>query len=89
MKFPRIARVIPSWKNALLAVLSAILLILAFPDFEFWFLAWFALVPLLLLTRKAALMGVLRNRRFTTTTAWCVAGLVISLNITAVATAIG
>ncbi len=26
---------------------SAILLIGAFPDFEFWFLAWFALVPLL------------------------------------------
>lgn len=48
MKFPRIARVIPSWKNALLAVISAILLVLAFPDFEFWFLAWFALVPLLI-----------------------------------------
>ncbi len=37
----------PSWQNALLAVLAAVLLILAFPDFEFWFLAWFALVPLL------------------------------------------
>jgi len=48
MKFSRIARILPSWKNALLAVLSAILLILAFPDFEYWFLAWFALVPLLL-----------------------------------------
>ena len=47
MKFPRIARVMPSWKSALLAVISAILLILAFPDFEYWFLAWFALVPLL------------------------------------------
>src|SRR5690242_7449352 len=47
MKFPRIARLLPSWKNALLAVISAILLILAFPDFEYWFLAWFALVPLL------------------------------------------
>jgi apolipoprotein N-acyltransferase len=47
MKFPRIARVIPTWKNALLAVISAILLILAFPDYELWFLAWFALVPLL------------------------------------------
>ena len=31
-----------------LAVLSAVLLILAFPDFEFWFLAWFGLVPLFL-----------------------------------------
>ena len=38
----------PSWKNALLAILSAILLVLAYPDFELWFLAWFALVPLLI-----------------------------------------
>ncbi|MGI8670383.1 MAG: hypothetical protein ACR2J3_11155, partial [Aridibacter sp.] len=37
---------LPSAKSALLAILSAILLILAFPDFEFWFLAWFALIPL-------------------------------------------
>jgi apolipoprotein N-acyltransferase len=43
----RITRHLPSWKNTLLAVLAAGLLILAFPDFEFWFLAWFALVPLL------------------------------------------
>src|SRR3954471_13551904 len=48
MKFPRIRRALPSWKNSLLAILSAVLLILAFPDFEYWFLAWFALVPLLL-----------------------------------------
>ncbi len=48
MKFPKITRFLPDWKSAALAVLSAILLILAFPDFEFWFLAWFALVPLLL-----------------------------------------
>ncbi len=33
-------------KNSLFAVLSAILLIPAFPDFELWFFAWFALVPL-------------------------------------------
>jgi len=46
MKFPRLARLLPDWKNAFLAVLSAILLVLAFPDFEFWFLAWFALAPL-------------------------------------------
>jgi apolipoprotein N-acyltransferase len=38
---------LPSWKNVLLALVAAGLLILAFPDFEFWFLAWFALVPLL------------------------------------------
>jgi apolipoprotein N-acyltransferase len=47
MKFPRLRRLLPDWKNAALAVVSAILLILAFPDFEFWFLAWFGLVPLL------------------------------------------
>ena len=37
---------LPKPTNAVLAVLSAILLILAFPGFEFWFIAWFALVPL-------------------------------------------
>lgn len=40
-------RILPSWKNAALALLAAGLLILAFPDFEYWFLAWFALVPLM------------------------------------------
>ncbi|MBC7898714.1 MAG: apolipoprotein N-acyltransferase [Saprospiraceae bacterium] len=47
MKVQKLIRFLPDWKNAALAVISAILLILAFPDFEFWFLAWFALVPLL------------------------------------------
>lgn len=37
---------LPTLKNSLLAIFSAILLILAFPDFDFWVLAWFALVPL-------------------------------------------
>jgi apolipoprotein N-acyltransferase len=46
MKFSTARAKLPSLKNSLLAVLSAILLILAFPDFEFWFLAWFALIPL-------------------------------------------
>jgi apolipoprotein N-acyltransferase len=32
--------------SAILSIISAILLILAFPDFEFWILAWFALIPL-------------------------------------------
>lgn len=36
----------PSWKSSLLAIFSAILLILSFPGIEFWFLAWFALIPL-------------------------------------------
>lgn len=46
MKLPRLARYLPSWKNAALAISSAVLLILSFPDFEFWFLAWVGLVPL-------------------------------------------
>lgn len=48
MKLSRAKRFLPSWKNVLLAALSAILFILAFPDFEYWVLAWFGLVPLLL-----------------------------------------
>ncbi|MGD9561341.1 MAG: apolipoprotein N-acyltransferase [Pyrinomonadaceae bacterium] len=47
MKLNGIVRLLPSWQNALLAVLAACLLILAFPPFEWWFTAWFALVPLL------------------------------------------
>src|SRR5687767_15076210 len=46
MKIPRPSDILPEWKNAALAVMSSILLTLAFPDFEFWFLAWFALIPL-------------------------------------------
>ena len=42
-----VKRILPSWKNAALSLLAAGLLILAFPDFEYWFLAWFALVPLM------------------------------------------
>ncbi len=38
---------IPSWIGIGAAVLAAVLLILSFPDFEFWWLAWVALVPLL------------------------------------------
>ena len=47
MRSPRLRYIIPSWKSTLLAVLSAVLLVLSFPDFEFWYLAWFALVPLM------------------------------------------
>ncbi|MCU1289583.1 MAG: lnt, partial [Acidobacteria bacterium] len=46
MKISSFKRFIPAPLNSVLAVLSAILLVFAFPDFEFWFLAWFALVPL-------------------------------------------
>ncbi len=47
MRSPRLRNIAPSWTNALLAILAAVLLILSFPDFEFWFIAWFALVPLM------------------------------------------
>jgi manganese transport protein len=60
-------------------VLSQVVLSIALP---------FALVPLLLLTRNAALMGDLRNRRRTTATAWAVSTLVVSLNVTAVVAAV-
>jgi manganese transport protein len=40
----------------------------------------FALVPLLLLTRRRDLMGVFVNRRLTTATAACCAALIIGLN---------
>lgn len=47
MKFPSIGKALPGWQNALLAVAASILLILAFPDWDLWFLACVALVPLL------------------------------------------
>ena len=47
MTFAFAKKIFPSWQNSLLAIFAAVLLILAFPDFEYWFLAWFALVPLM------------------------------------------
>ncbi|MBA2620356.1 MAG: apolipoprotein N-acyltransferase, partial [Acidobacteria bacterium] len=46
MKFSAARAKLPTLKNSLLAIVSAILLIAAFPDFDFWFLAWCALLPL-------------------------------------------
>src|SRR3712207_6052076 len=46
MRMPSLKNIFPSIPNVLLAVLSAVLLILSFPDFDFWFLAFAALVPL-------------------------------------------
>ncbi len=46
MKFFAAKAKLPSLTNSLLAVLAAIFLTLAFPDFDLWILAWFALVPL-------------------------------------------
>jgi manganese transport protein len=41
----------------------------------------FALVPLVMLTRRADIMGPLVNRRVTTAAAACIAGLIIALNV--------
>jgi len=41
----------------------------------------FALVPLILLTRRADVMGDMVNRRLTTNVAWVVASLIIALNV--------
>jgi apolipoprotein N-acyltransferase len=45
-KLTRLKNHLLSPLSAVLSIISAILLILVFPDFEFWILAWFALVPL-------------------------------------------
>jgi apolipoprotein N-acyltransferase len=47
MALARFSRFLPSWQSFVLALLSALLLILAFPDFEYWFVAWAGFVPLL------------------------------------------
>lgn len=77
MKFPRLTRLLPDWKNAALAILSAILLILAFPDFDLWFLAWFALAPFLWAIRRQSkstphlfVLGWLWGFVFFTGTCW-------------------
>jgi apolipoprotein N-acyltransferase len=44
----------PTRQEALLALSSALLLILSFPDFNLWPLAWVALVPLLLAVARRA-----------------------------------
>jgi len=49
-----VKRILPSSKNATLSLLAAGLLVLAFPDFEYWFLAWFALVPLMWAVEREA-----------------------------------
>ncbi len=46
MKFSVAKVKLPTVKNSLLAFLSAVLLTLSFPNFDLWFIAWFALIPL-------------------------------------------
>ncbi|HEY6046947.1 MAG TPA: apolipoprotein N-acyltransferase [Pyrinomonadaceae bacterium] len=67
---------LPSLLEAALAVASALLLILAFPDFDFWWLAWIGLAPLLFAvtkTRKtltAFFLGMLWGTLFFYGTCW-------------------
>ena len=60
------------WNPTHVLVLSQVLLSFGIP---------FALVPLIMFTRRADLMGVLVNKRVTTVTAILVAGLIIALNV--------
>lgn len=69
--------IFPRWQDAALAALSAVLLVLAFPDFELWFLAWFGLVPLLIAVErnkdssvKSFWLGLLNGFVFFTGTCW-------------------
>ena len=77
MKLPRPGSMIPSPLNALLAFLSAVMLTLAFPDFEYWYLAWFALAPLMwaverekLSTAKSFVLGLVFGTIFFFGTCW-------------------
>lgn len=49
---------LPGPKNILLALSSATILTLAFPDFDLWFLAWIALVPFLVAIYRQRESGV-------------------------------
>src|SRR6185503_4534598 len=44
---------LPSLYEAALAIASALLLVLAFPNFDFWWLAWIGLAPLVLAAARA------------------------------------
>ncbi|MEP6924535.1 MAG: apolipoprotein N-acyltransferase, partial [Pyrinomonadaceae bacterium] len=54
--------VFPRWQDAMLSLLSAVLLILAFPNFELWFVTWFALVPMF--------VAIERNKNSTARSFW-------------------
>jgi apolipoprotein N-acyltransferase len=67
---------LPSFFEAALAITSALLLVLAFPNFDFWWLAWIGLAPLIFAvatTRKALtafFLGVLWGSIFFYGTCW-------------------
>src|SRR5687768_10782007 len=77
MRMPPLTKGLPNWKNAALALLGAVMLILAFPDFDYWFLAWFALVPVMWAverekesTSRSVLVGWIFGTAFFFGTCW-------------------
>ncbi|HSP64315.1 MAG TPA: apolipoprotein N-acyltransferase [Pyrinomonadaceae bacterium] len=72
----RVRASVPTINEASLAIASALLLVLSFPDFDLWWLAWIGLVPLLVavtLTPKAGrafLLGWLWGVIFFYGTCW-------------------
>ena len=83
-------RRIPVWVRRLITMAPALVVIMAGLDptrtlvisqVVLSFGIPFALIPLVLFTRRRDLMGVLVNSRLTTVVAWILAALIISLNI--------
>ena len=74
--WPWLASTTPTLKECSLAAGSSLLTILSFPNFELWFLAWFSLVPLLLVVvhaqtaRRAFVLGWLWGVVFFYGTCW-------------------
>src|SRR3954466_8423636 len=67
---------LPTRTETGLAIAAALLMVLSFPDFDFWFLAWIALAPLLLAVAiarspiRAAVLGWLFGTIFFYGTCW-------------------
>jgi apolipoprotein N-acyltransferase len=77
MKISALKAGLPSGFSAILSIIAAILLVLAFPDFDLWFLADFALIPLLYAIErekeslaKSFLIGWLFGTLFFTGSCW-------------------
>ena len=72
----RIREAIPPFREATLASGSAVLLVLSFPDFEFWWLAWIGMIPLLFAVattsrnRRAFVLGLIWGTIFFYGTCW-------------------
>ena len=53
----RVRAGVPTLAEASLAIGSALLLVLSFPDFDLWWLAWIGLVPLLVIVTGTSQAG--------------------------------